>query len=273
MTIDRMIDPNIDVDGTFKQIDLMASEIRTRFPANAPSRDKLETLRTYIYKPGPWNENRPFSYDLADPVGSNIRNKLLATYLSTRKGNCVSMPLLFVILGQKIGLDVSIATAPEHLFVKYRDESNVLYNLETTSGAGFTRDVWMRQQTPMTDQALANGIYMRPLSKKETVVVIADTLNEFYAQRHQEQERIALSELELKYAPKYVDAMLHIAAANWRLRQQRFVSKYPNPNDIPLSERAQFVALQQNIGNWRTKAEKLGWREPPKSMNTGYQQN
>lgn len=263
LSIDRMIDPSVDVEGALKQLDAMASEIRAKLPPGASSRDKLETLRTYIYQAGPWNGNRPFSYDLRDPFGRSLKNKLLTTYLSTRKGNCVSMPLLFVILGQKIGLDVTLSTAPEHIFVKYRDESGTLYNLETTSGAGFTRDVWMQQQLPMTDQALANGVYMQPLDNKHAVVVVAEVLSQFYSdQRDQEQASIALAELQLKYYPKFVDAMLHISAAHWRIRQSQFVSKYLTPNDIPVSERARFVEVDQNIALWRRKAVDLGWFQP-----------
>ncbi len=37
------------------------------------------------------------------------------------------MPFLFIILGQKLGLDVTASTAPEHVFVKYRDDmGNIL---------------------------------------------------------------------------------------------------------------------------------------------------
>ncbi len=272
LTIDRMIDPGIDIADGIKQLDAMAAEVRARLPANPSSRDKLEALRTYLYQAGPWNDNRPFRYDLDDPLGRDIRNKLLTTYLSTRKGNCVSMPLLFIILGQKIGLDVIASTAPEHVFVKYRDDTGTLYNLETTSGAGFTRDVWMRKQLPMTDEALASGIYMQPLSKKETVVMAADILDALYARQGLEEQRIALAELALKHYPKYVDAMLHISAANWRLRERHFVSKYPTPNDIPMQERAYFVQLDQGIGSWRAKAEALGWREPDQPADASNQQ-
>lgn len=134
-----MIDPRIDVAGNLKRLDAMAEEVKALLPAKPSSRDKLEALRTHLYRAGPWNGHQPFRYDLDDPFGRDVRNKLLPTYLSTRKGNCVSMPLLFIILGQKIGLDVTAANAPEHVFVKYRDEAGALYNLEATSGAGFAR--------------------------------------------------------------------------------------------------------------------------------------
>lgn len=261
LTIDHMIDPGIDIANNLKQLDGMEHAIQSRLPAMATSRDKLDALRGYLYQVGPWNANRPFSYDLDDPLGHNIHHKLLPTYLATRKGNCVSMPVLFIILGQKLGLDLSAATAPEHIFVKYRDELGNYYNIETTSGGGFARDAWMQQKMPMSKEALANGIYMQPLTKKETVAVMAGTLMEFYGKQGWEERRIALARLALKYYPKDVSAMLHIHSAYYRLWKKNFVDKYPTPNDIPLQERPYFVELDKNVVLWGSKAEALGWRD------------
>ena len=52
----------------------------------------------------------------------------MSNYLATKLGNCVSMPALFVIIGRKIGIDVTLSLAPEHMFVKFRDESGVYIN-------------------------------------------------------------------------------------------------------------------------------------------------
>lgn len=261
LTIDHMIDPGIDIANGLKQLDGMERTVQLQLPAMATSRDKLDALRAYLYRAGPWNANRPFSYDLDDPLGHNIRHKLLPTYLATRKGNCVSMPVLFIILGQKLGLDLAAATAPQHIFVKYRDDLGNYYNIEATSGGGFARDAWMQQKMPMSKEALANGIYMQPLSNKETVSIMAGTLLEYYGQQGWEKRRIALAELILKHYPKDVSAMLHISSAYYRLRQQHFVNKYPTPADIPLQERARLVELEKNIGMWRDKAMALGWRD------------
>lgn len=266
LTIDHQIGPSVDIAAGLRQLDSMARAIQSRLPPMATSRDKLNALRTYLYQAGPWNNNQPFSYDLDDPMGHILRNKLLSTYLATRKGNCVSMPLLFIILGQKLGLDVTAATAPEHIFVKYRDKTGTLYNIEATSGGGFARDVWLQQQMPMNPEALANGIYMQPLSKKETVVVIAGTLLEYYGQQGQEIRRIGLAKMVLKYYPKDISAMLHLSSAYYRLRQRNFVDKYPTPNDIPVQEQPYFAELDKNIGLWRGKAEALGWREAEQTL-------
>jgi regulator of sirC expression with transglutaminase-like and TPR domain len=120
--VDRLIDPSIDRAQTMQQIDTLAARIRARIPAGASRRAKLEILVHSLTQPGPWNDFRPFRYDLDDPFGENIRNKLLPTYLATRRGNCVSMPILFVIVSQKVGLEATLSTAPLHVFAKVKTD-------------------------------------------------------------------------------------------------------------------------------------------------------
>lgn len=272
LTIDRMIDPSVDAAATLAQLDAMAKGLRTMLPVGASKRLTLDALRYHLYQASPWNDNRPFRYDLDDPFGENIQNKLLATYLRTRRGNCVSMPLLFIILGQKLGIDVTASMAPNHVFVKYRDDDGKPHNLETTSGAGFTRDVWMRQQHPMSDEALASGIYMQALTRKETVVVMVGTLLEFYGQQALHEQRIAMARLALRHSPKDVSLLLHEHQAHRALWLQEFVSKYPTPNDIPMNKRPRFAELEQNLRALYERARELGWRPPAQAAEDSYRQ-
>lgn len=273
VSIDHMIDPSINVENTLKQLEAMTEAIRAGFPTNASSRDKLEVLRSYVYKAGPWNGHRPFQYDLSDPYGSDIRNKLLSTYLATRKGNCISMPFLFIVLGQKLGIDLTASTAPLHVFVKYRDEAGTHYNLEATSGAGFTRDAWIQKQLPMTEQALANGIYMQPLTKKETVALMAGTLLELYSDQGKDESAVALEKLTLQYYPKDVSAMLNASTSYSRLRTRHFVSKYARKADIPGEKLPYFEELEHGMLFWRNRAEALGWHEPDSATENAYQES
>lgn len=272
LTVDRMIAPNIDIETNLKQLNVMGEQIKAMLPLNASNLEKMETLQRYIYQAGLWNGNKPFQYDLDDPLGSNIHNKLLPTYLSTRKGNCVSMPILFIILGQKIGLDVTASTAPLHVFVKYRLDDGVLYNFEATSG-GRILDATMQRNFPMTPQALKNGIYMQPLSKKETATVMMDTLLEYYGNTGKEEQRIELAKLILKYYPKSVTAMLHTGSAYNHLLKRNFLNKYRSPNDIPANERPYFMELSQKNNLWFDKAEALGWRMPDAQSEANYRKN
>lgn len=270
VSIEHMIDPTVDVPRALAQLDAMANWIKSMLPAGASSRLTMDALRYHLYQPSPWNGNRPYSYDLDDPFGANVHNKLLTAYIASRKGNCVSMPLLFIVLGQKLGIDVTPSLAPNHVFVKYRDSDGQFYNLETTSGAGFTRDVWMRQQFPMTDKALASGIYMRPLTKKEAVVVMVGTLLEFYGQQGLEDRSISMADLARRYSPKDVSIILEKRHAYFMMQKHEFVDKYARPADIPLGQRPRFTELDAQLKGLYEQAYALGWRPPDQASEESY---
>lgn len=272
LLIDKLIEPSTDVESAAKQLDAMAKALKARFPPNATSHDKVEALREFLYKAGAWNGGKPFSYDFEDPFGRNIHNKLLTTYLSTRKGNCVSMPILFLLLGQRVGIDLTTATAPEHVFVKYRDEKGVVVNLEATSGGGVTSDAWIQHEMPMTPQALANGVYLRPLSKKETVAVMLGTLMEWYGRHDRQEDRIAVAQMALEVNAKDTTAMLHIHGAYGQMVEKDFQSRYATPRDIPPEQRATYIKLASASQQWRQRAEDLGWREPEQDTEEQYRQ-
>ncbi len=272
VSIEHMIDPTVDVARTLAQLDAMATGIKSMLPIGASSRLTMDALRYHLYRPSPWNNNRPYSYDLSDPFGANVHNKLLTTYIASRKGNCVSMPMLFIVLGQKLGIDVTASLAPNHVFVKYRDGDGKTYNLETTSGAGFARDVWMRQQSPMTDEAIASGIYMRPLTRKESVVVMVGTLLEYYDQQGLNDQIIAMAQVAHKFSPKDVEIILQMRHAYFRLRQHEFVDKYARPIDIPMNLRPRLTELDGHLKGLYEQAYALGWRPPDESSEKRYLQ-
>ncbi|MFE1574076.1 transglutaminase family protein, partial [Comamonas odontotermitis] len=260
LEVDRMIDPSIDVETTLAQLDKMAKGIQAQLPPGASDRTKLEVLRELVYKPSSWNNHRPFEYDLQDPLGKIPKNRLLTTYLTTKKGNCISMPLLFMILGQKIGLDMTTARAPNHVFVKWRDKDGQYYNLETTSGAGFTRDTWMQQQTQATPEGIKSGIYMRAQTKKEAAAAIPEIVLDKYWDEGDLQKELALAELLEKYNPKSITVILSKHNISVAMLRTEFVQKYSRPIDIPANLQPRYHELQAKMKGYESQALALGWR-------------
>lgn len=269
LTIDSVMDPSLDVSAVSKELERWAALVRTRYPIGADGRAKLDTLLSTLYKPGPWNDQRPFRYDLDDPLGRNLPTKRLSTYLATRKGNCVSMPILFLILGQKLGLPVTLATAPQHMMVKYPDRSGQWLNVEATAG-GFKYDSSYIRDTGITDRALKNDIYLRPLTQRESVAAMMSTLMEYYGQQGQQERRLVIADLALAIDPKNVEAMTHKGAGNYLLLRDRFMQPYPNPASIPVLLRPEFQRLSQENIRWYSMAESLGWTAPTEAQDSKY---
>lgn len=265
LIIDGMIDPSIDVESNLRTIDAMVVRIRAMPEFGVSSASRLFALRRYVYESGEWNDRRPFQYDLDDPFGAKIINKLLPNYLASKKGNCVTMPFLFIILGQRLGIDVTASTAPMHIFVKFRNDAGAWINLEATSGASPARDVWIRSQMPMTDQAIANGLYLQPLTKKETAAMMATTLAEYYLHRREYEKAIATADVILEHYPKGVETMVLKGSSYGHLVNTKFIDRYPLPSQIPVNERDYYQYLSRNNRFWYAKAEALGWRQETKA--------
>jgi len=271
LSIDKLVDPSIDVKTNLKKIDTIVKTIKTLLPAGATSKDKVLAVRKYLYETGSWNNYQPYQYDFDDPKGAKIINKLLPTYLTTKKGNCISMPLLFIVLGQRLGIDVTASTAPLHVLVKYTDSgTGQSINLETTSGANPSRDVWYQQTMHITDQALANKIYLQKLSKRESVAVMATVLAEDYHDKQEYEKAMMVSDVVLKYYKNAVASMLMKGELFYRLLVKHYLSKYPAPYLIPVDERPYFEFLDINNRYWFEKAEALGWREPSPDDEKNY---
>jgi len=273
LTFDRFIDPAIDLSASLKQIDTMADTARRMAGSNAPPLRKLRAVREYIYVDGDWNGNRSFQYDLSDPLGEKPANRLLSTYLKTRRGNCISMPILFLALADRLGLHVTLSTAPMHEFVKYVDDpTRKAYNLETTSGALPARDAWYRQKLPMTDEAIKNGLYLKTLTRKQSVAVMAEPLIEHYRNAGDYGTAIALSDLVLNEYPEFPIALLKRGNAYQGLIDSEFQAKYPQPHRHSEESAAEIsrvpsrtrYVLRQSLGlglasgGWGTKGEASG---------------
>lgn len=268
LTLDKLVDPSIDVDRGIREIDIMVAAVKALAGPKTDTMQKLTAVRRFIYIDGTWNGHRPFAYDLSDPLGKNLKNKLLTTYLETRRGNCVSMPVLYLILADRLGLHVTLSTAPMHLFVKFTDDQGKTHNLETTSGALPARDEWYRQNYAMTDLAIQNGVYLKALNRKEAVAVMAEVVLEHLMAKKRYKEVIAVSGIVLKHYPSFVPVLLMRGEAYAGLIDTEFRTKYPRPQDIPPESRETY--LQYDAENQRAfaQAEALGWRDADGGKST-----
>jgi regulator of sirC expression with transglutaminase-like and TPR domain len=271
LTIDKTIDPSIDINKNLKIIENMVSKIKTMLGSNPSSEAKVMAVKKYLYEKGNWNNYKPFHYSFDDPLGEKIENKLISNYIETRIGNCVSMPILFVILGQRLGIDVTLSTAPNHFFVKYtNDQSHITFNLEATNGANITRDIWYRKQMPMTDKAIESGIYMEKLSKKETAAVMLNILSEYYWNKNDLPHVLAVSQVILKNDKKDIETLLRISCVFYKLLKNNFLDVYIKSDLIPLEKREYFNYLAESHQYFFKKAEDLGFKEESEENKKDY---
>jgi hypothetical protein len=171
---------------------------------------------------------------------------------------------------------VALVAAPAHLYVKFRGDDGRWYGVETTSGGGWADDEWQRKQFPtITDTAVANGVYLRPLSKRETLAVIAEALLESYEGHGtvaSDEARVKLALLLLEHHPTSIPAMAHAYFGYLSLRQRLFDVKYAQPTDIPAHLQGRYRQLEEGWSYWGRRAKALGYVPPTPEFEAAYRE-
>lgn len=123
---------------------------------------------------------KPFTYDFEDVFGHNdLPNLFVSKLLGTQKGNCNSMPYLYKILAEELGVDAHLALAPNHVYIKHNIKSIGWFNTELTSGI-FPQDAWLMASGYIHLDAIQNGVYMKALNDEESLALLLVDLANAY---------------------------------------------------------------------------------------------
>lgn len=177
-------------------IDTMAAGIAHFIAANNLGRMKIGgniALLEFFSRPYSMNGFRPFMYDFEDFRGENDLAKVFVTKLMrTHSGQCRSLPLLYKILANEIGAEAYIAYAPNHSFIRHRDEEDTRWmNVELTNHS-LPREVFIIETMGISEEAISKGTYLKPCEDREVVINL-------------------LAELAVTYLSKfdYIDSFVH----------------------------------------------------------------
>lgn len=153
----------------------------------------------------------PFTYDFEDYFGEQDWTKMFVTkLLATQKGNCHSLPYLYKILCEELGVSANLALAPNHIYIKHRAEKTGWYNTELTSAA-FPIDAWLMASGYIHLSAIQNSVYMKALTDQESIALCLVDLAEGYKRKTNGQDPdfiLKCCNTALQYFPNCVNALI-----------------------------------------------------------------
>jgi hypothetical protein len=100
--------------------------------------------------------------------------------LQSNKGQCHSLPLLYLILAEEINAKAYLSFSPNHSYIKFKDNNGKWINVELTNGM-LTTDAFVLQSGYMKAEALQNKIYMQPLTERQLLSEIMVDLAKGYS--------------------------------------------------------------------------------------------
>lgn len=164
--------------------------------------NKLHTYKTgmqmaissYMVRPYSGNNYTPYTYDFEAFLTDNgpWEQQFVSRTLKTHKGQCRSIPWMYKILANELNADVSLAHAPRHSYIMYKDEDKITpeewINLELTTNQ-MQPSWWIKQDFEICDSAVIVGTYMTPMSDLQTIACqMADLAFGYWEKFHRYDE-------------------------------------------------------------------------------------
>ncbi|WP_394678718.1 hypothetical protein [uncultured Sphingobacterium sp.] len=197
---------------------------------------------------------KPFSYDFQDVFGhKDLTSLFVSKLVTTQKGNCNSLPYLYKILAEELGVKANLALAPNHIYIKHNIKSIGWYNTELTSGI-FPQDAWLMASGFIHLNAIENGVYMKALDNRESLGLCLVDLANAYKRSFPDNDgtfAIKCAERALQISPNLITALLLKAETH----KEQMVKSDPKSKELLASLNKEYNHIH-----------KIGYRNMPEGM-------
>lgn len=211
---------------------------------------------------------KPFTYDFDDVFGHrDLSNLFVSKLLDTQKGNCNSMPYLYKILAEELGVDANLALAPNHVYIKHNIKSIGWYNTELTSGI-FPIDAWLMASGFIHLDAIKNGVFLKALNNKESLALLLVDLANAYNRSYSDNDgsfALKCAERAIQIYPYLPNALL--LQAETHTKQIQKIMKEQNAKDIQATlSNPKAKELYDLMNKEYAHIHKIGYRSMPEDM-------
>jgi regulator of sirC expression with transglutaminase-like and TPR domain len=112
--IARYAYPSLDVSMYVRQLDEMAQEVRDRIGPRASGEETVKTLNRYLFTEQGFKGNTKNYYE--------VENTYLNRVIDRRTGIPISLSIVYLLIGKRLGLPVHGIGMPGHFLVKYESD-------------------------------------------------------------------------------------------------------------------------------------------------------
>jgi len=112
-----------------------------------------------------YNKDRIFNVDFSNPSDLFIHGMVD----NENGGTCASMPVLYTVIGRRLGYPMKLVLAKQHVFCRW-DDGKERFNIEGSTNGGINYDPDEHYRTwpkPITDAEMATGEYLQSLTPQE----------------------------------------------------------------------------------------------------------
>jgi hypothetical protein len=225
-----------------------------------------DTTKVYLKAKEKTIVSKPMLYDYEDFAGKeDITKVFVSKLLRTGTGQCMSLPMLYYLYAKAFGAETYIAFAPQHSYITFKDKIGNWQNIELT-GRMFISTDFHWQSGFITAEQVKSGIYLKPLTEKETIAYLLTTLALTYVKTIGTDDHVLqMATTAKQYSPKNLTAHM-IYAGYYKDTWQNILRQYDmfrlSDDKFNSDEQAKAIKQKAELAVQYIKKD-LGWKEMP----------
>jgi regulator of sirC expression with transglutaminase-like and TPR domain len=240
--------PDVDLQGTLAEIDELVLRLKRRLPDDADLREKVSTLNRFFFRELGFSSNLN---DYYDPDNSHLN-----VVLKRRRGIPISLAVLYLEMGEQIGVPVRGVSFPGHFLMRVSlPEGDVM--LDPTTGQSLSEAQMVDMLEPYITRSgesigSALRVLLQPASRREIVARMLRNLKAVYLQTERWQRLLAVQQRLVILLPENIEEVRDRGFAYARLDYlrpaledlERYLGDCPDADDATVVE-SQLHELRQ----------------------------
>ena len=196
LLIAKSINADLDIARYLIQIEALAAALAQRLPASTSQADRIVTLNKFLFDEQGFAPNIEDYYD--------PRNSFLNEVLERRVGIPISLSILYIEVGRRVGLPLRGVSFPGHFLVKCKVNEGVVVLDPYCRGASLSVDDLQRRLREVRGGEVSRAIIAGMLvaaNKKEILARMLRNLKAIYVERGEDNTALSVMEWIIALAP------------------------------------------------------------------------
>ena len=191
----------------------LTEEVLREIRNAAPGTSVVDTVRTVLLS------KEGFAYD---PVAGNPENYLLGAVLARKKGNCLGLTMLCLVIAERLDAPLRGVYVPSHCFVRFEGGGGCVNVEFSDRGAN-----WPEQRYRSVFALGADRPYLRSLEPHQMLAVFLKSLGAAYSRRGRETEALRLYEEAERLYAELPDVHYNAGVALQKMgRKEEAIARY-----------------------------------------------